>query len=992
MCLEAYVHQDIPFEKLVEELQPERDLSRSPLFQVTFALQNVPRQNMELTGLSLSAMEIDTEAAKFDLSLFMWETADGIKGALEYSADLFEAETIVRMIGHFQTLLEGVVENPDQRLSDLQILTEAERKQILIDWNDTSTKYPRNRCIHQLFEEQVEQSPDAVAVVNEDEQLTYRQLNARSNQLAHYLKKLGVGPEVLVGVCLERSVEMVIGLLGILKAGGAYVPLDPSYPKERLNFILNDTRTQVLLTEKRLLEVLLVSSAHAVCLDTDRESIEKESTENPAGMAAAENLAYVIYTSGSTGRPKGVSITHCNAIALLYWAKETFNSKDLVGVLASTSICFDLSVFELFVPLSWGGKVIMAENVLQLIDLPSAEDVTLVNTVPSAIAELLRIGKLPDSVRTVNLAGEVLKNNLVKQIYQAGKVSQVLDLYGPSEDTTYTTFALRDGDSSATIGRAISNAQIYILDRNLQAVPIGVAGEIYIGGDGLARGYLNRPDLTAEKFIPNPFSNNSGGRLYKTGDFARYLFDGNIEFLGRMDQQVKIRGFRIELGEIEAALGQHSAVRDTVVIAREDAAGDKRLVAYVVPKIKIGPSVNELHNYLKKRLPNYMVPSVFVVMESLPLMPNGKLDRKALPEPKQVTDSITYQPERAFIAPRDNIEFQLVQIWEDILNVRPIGVRDNFFDIGGHSLLVMRLMSQIKSKFGKKLPVATLFKEATIEYLAVRLRQQTVQLKRSPLIEIKPTGSKLPFYCVHPGGGNVFCYLDLARTLGTDQPFYGLQHPGLDGQQKPFTYIEEIADLYIKSLMAQQPEGPYLLGGWSMGGMVAFEMAQQLSAQGHQIELLALIDTQAVDPDNQPPEVDNAVLLIHFAKQLGLSLDKHAFSKLKPDVQLGYILRQAKAANLVTSDIELTQLGRHVEVYMRNVKAMRTYRPRVYSGRISLFTASQRSIFQDETLGWHKFTTGGVATHKVPGDHYTMLKEPHVQILSDRLRHCIDEI
>jgi amino acid adenylation domain-containing protein/non-ribosomal peptide synthase protein (TIGR01720 family) len=693
-----------------------------PLFNTLLIFENTPGGNVSTTGPEGLSVQQDFVASdlKTNYPLNLACIADRpLHMLITYDTEHFEAAAIGQVLSHVQQVLAEMVAEPEQRISDVQILTDAERQQLLFDWNDTSSEYPRDRCVHQLFEQQVEQSPDAVAVVYGDQQLTYRELNTRANQLARYLNKLGVGPEVLVGICLERSLEMVVGVLGILKAGGAYVPLDPSYPKERLNFILNDSQAEVLLTENRLSEVILESRAHTVCLDADRGSIAKESKANPTGMAFAENLAYVIYTSGSTGRPKGVGITHCNTIALLYWAKDVFHSEDLAGVLASTSICFDLSVFELFFPLSRGGKVILAENVLQLINLPSAKDVTLINTVPSAIAELLRIDGVPDSVRTINLAGEPLKNNIVKQIYQASKVSQVFDLYGPSEDTTYSTFALRDGDRSATIGRPISNSQIYLLDAHMQPVPVGVSGEIYIGGDGLARGYLNRPELTAEKFIPDPFSEDPATRLYKTGDLARYLPDGNIEFLGRIDHQVKIRGFRIELGEIESVLGRHPTVRETVVIAREDVPGDKRLVAYVVASHEPTPTFSELRSFLKEKLPDYMIPSAFVYLDSLPLTPNGKLDRRALPRPEQSRSEL----EAVYVAPQSEVERIIAEVWQQVLRVEQVGVHDNFFDLGGHSLLLIQIHNKFQEFFRKTIPITDIFRYPTIKALADHLAQ-----------------------------------------------------------------------------------------------------------------------------------------------------------------------------------------------------------------------------------------------------------------------------
>lgn len=500
------------------------------------------------------------------------------------------------MRNHFQTLLQGIVANPDQRISDLPMLTEPEKHRLLVEWNDTGRDYPKDKCIHQLFEEQVERTPEAIAVVLEDQELTYGELNRRANQLEHYLKKLGVGPEALVAIWMERSIEMIVGLLGILKAGGAYVPLDPNYPKERLEFMVADAQVSFLLTQDRLLEeggsmvdsdrrsFSLDRPMQRICLDRDWELIARESDANPENSTTADNLAYVIYTSGSTGQPKGVAIEHRNTVAFLSWVHSAFNPEDLAAVLAATSICFDLSVLEIFAPLTCGGTIILVENALDLASIRQSAGVTLINTVPSVMAELLKANAIPESTRVMNLAGELLPTDLVDRIYKSTMATKVYDLYGPSECTTYCTRALRLPDGPRTIGRPIANTQIYILDAQRNPVPIGVVGEIYIGGDGLARGYLNQPELTAEKFIANPFSTEPGARLYKTGDLARYLPDGNIEFLGRIDHQVKLRGFRIELGEIEAALNQHPGIQDSVVVAREDKFGEKRLVAYIVPK------------------------------------------------------------------------------------------------------------------------------------------------------------------------------------------------------------------------------------------------------------------------------------------------------------------------------------------------------------------------------------------------------------------------
>ena len=597
VCLAAYANQDLPFERLVEELHPERHLSRNPLVDVAFAFQNTPHVAPQLYGTSVSQIDIDSGISRFDLQLFLEEYGDQLRGHLSYNTDLFDEATIARMAEHFCNLVASIVADPEQRISELPLLSQDENRRLLIEWNDTGKEYAKKKCLHQLFEEQVERTPDAIALIFEDQQLTYRELNSRANRLAHYLHKRGVGADVLVGICFERSMEMVVGLLGILKAGGGYVPLDPSYPKERLEFMLADAQVSVLLTQEGLREdeelsqdasnrrsSILDRRMQRIWLDTDWQSIAKESDANPENSLTADSLAYVIYTSGSTGRPKGVAIEHRNTAAFLAWAHGAFTKEDLSGVLASTSICFDLSVFEIFAPLSCGGTVILVENALALATISKTSCVSLVNTVPSAMTELLNLDAIPPSVRVINLAGEPLRSELVRRIYVSTAVRKVHDLYGPTECTTYSTWICRNAEGPQTIGRPIANTLIYILDAHRNPAPIGVAGEIYIGGDSVARGYLNRPEQTAEKFIYHSFDGGPAQRLYRTGDLARYSSDGSIEFLGRIDNQVKIRGYRIELGEIEAALGEDPWIQDAVVIARGDLSADNQLIAYVVPK------------------------------------------------------------------------------------------------------------------------------------------------------------------------------------------------------------------------------------------------------------------------------------------------------------------------------------------------------------------------------------------------------------------------
>ncbi|MGZ4031885.1 MAG: amino acid adenylation domain-containing protein, partial [Tumebacillaceae bacterium] len=582
--LNAYAHQDLPFERLVDELQLERDPSRNPLFQVIFALQNTPRAAREIAGLTFTQVEVDNGTSKVDLALFTAESEDGIQAVMQYNTDLFDATTIRRMLAHYQSLLESIVVKPDTRVGELSYLSSDELHQLLVAWNDNRADYPA-LTLSQLVEAQVEQTPDAIALIDGESRLTYAELNARANQVAHYLQKRGVGAETLVGVCMERSAELLVSLLAILKAGGAYVPLDPKYPAERILFTLEDADAALVLTQEKLLETLSGYQGEAICWERLRTELAQEPPTNLPLQTQPDRLAYVIYTSGSTGRPKGVAIEHRSANTLVQWAKEVYSPAEYAGVLFSTSICFDLSVFEIFVPLSGGGTVILAENALFLPQLPAKADVTLINTVPSAIAELLQMDAIPEGVQVINLAGEPLKRTLVQRLYALPHVQKVYNLYGPSEDTTYSTFAEmeREMTGQPLIGRPVTGTFVYVLNEQMQPVPVGAAGELYLGGAGVARGYLNRPDLTAERFVDNPFVLDAQERLYRTGDLVSYRADGSLAYLGRIDHQVKIRGFRIETGEIEAVLQSHPIVQESLVHVREHKDKGNLLTAYVVP-------------------------------------------------------------------------------------------------------------------------------------------------------------------------------------------------------------------------------------------------------------------------------------------------------------------------------------------------------------------------------------------------------------------------
>ncbi|NEO72996.1 non-ribosomal peptide synthetase, partial [Moorena sp. SIO3H5] len=751
--LEAYAHQDLPFEKLVEELNIERNLSHNPLVQVAFALQNTKMEPWNLPGLRVS-QRLDFDFTRFDLEVRLMEVSSGLEVCCNYSRDIFEPDTINRMMKHFQVLLEAVVTHPEQRVLQLPIMTEVELDQILVQWNDTITDYPTDKCIHQLFEAQVQKTPEAIAVVFEDQQLTYFELNCRANQLAHYLQSLGVKPEVLVGICVERSLLMIVGLLGILKAGGAYVPLDPSYPAPRLSYIKEDAAVPILVATKSVLSDLPQHQAKVVCLDSDLDTValSQQSTDNPAIGVTPENLAYVIYTSGSTGQPKGVLIPHQNVTRLFRTTEAIYNFNPHDCWTLFHSYAFDFSVWELWGALLYGGRLVIvpywvSRSPKEFYDLLVQHQVTVLNQTPSAFAQLIPVdlGYSADALklRYVIFGGEALKIQTLAPWFErhGDQCPELINMYGITETTVHVTYLFLSKDNieqvSSPIGKALADLRIYILDPYLQPVPIAVPGELHIGGAGLARGYLNRPDLTAERFIPNPFEGDNS-KLYKTGDLARYLPDGNIEYIGRIDNQVKVRGYRIETGEIESTLTQHPTVKETVVLATEDNSGNKGLVAYIVllsetPEGSQTEQIGKLKQYLKQRLPEYMIPSGFVVLPQLPLTPNGKVDRKALPVP-DVASSVSTE----YVAPQTQTQKVLAEIWQEVLAIEKVGIHDNFFDLGGHSLLATQVVSRIQQAFAVECPLKTLFETPELASLAQKLEKYLAASEGVETIAIAP--------------------------------------------------------------------------------------------------------------------------------------------------------------------------------------------------------------------------------------------------------------
>ncbi|OJH34303.1 non-ribosomal peptide synthetase [Cystobacter ferrugineus] len=1001
VTLGAYAHQEVPFEKLVEQLQPERDLSRTPLFQVMFVLQNAPRQQLRLAELELEEVVVDSGTSKFDMTLQLEETQEGLEGALAYNSALFDRGTVERMVGHLRVLLEGVVAQADKPVRELGLLTTMERQQVLVEWNQTQADYPVE-CLHVVVEQQARRTPQAVAVSFERDRLTYQQLEERANRLAQRLRKLGVGPEVLVGLFLERSVELVVALLGVLKAGGAYVPLEPTYPKERLGFMLEDTQVPVLLTQRHLMQGLPAHQAQVLCLDEDWQSIAREPAEPPSSAVTPDNLAYVIYTSGSTGQPKGVMITHRAVGNFLLWSNRVFPLGHGDRVLQKTLSGFDASVWEFLAPLMAGAELVMARpdghrDTGYLIQILEERRITHLKLVPSLLQALLEepaFGRL-SSLRHVFCGAEALPVELVRR-FQERSPAALCNMYGPTEasiDASYFPITGEPSGAIVPIGRALDNVRLYVLDAARQPVPVGVQGELYIGGVGLARGYLNRPELTAERFVsasPGP----QAERLYRTGDRVRWLPGGDIEFLGRLDHQLKIRGVRIEPGEIEAVLTQHPTVREAVVMAREVGSGDRRLVAYVTPRGDTAQAPGELMAYLRTRLPEVMVPSAIIPLPALPLNSSGKLDRNALPATEEVFSS-----REGLVGPRTPLEQQLVEIWQDLLGIQPIGMKDDFFMLGGHSMLAIRLMARIRNRLGRELPLMSLFRNSTIEQMAAVLQRPSEPVDSATLVSIQPEGSRMPFFCVHPVGGGVLCYAELAHALGREQPFHGLQnYSPATGSALP-TSMEEMAAAYIEAIRSIQPRGPYLLGGWSMGGAVAFEMAHQLERRGEQVGLLALIDSHAPErvrasnSQNGLPPV--ARFALDFGALHGKNLSGWVDGLVQRDrqAQLSVLLATFKQHGSLPPEFSFAELEQLLATFEHNSAVLERYIPRGVAAPVALFRASEEEGSEHEAsaLGWGPHATGGIQRHVIPGNHFTLLTQPNVRLLAQVLRSCLVE-
>nr|WP_236432391.1 non-ribosomal peptide synthetase [Pseudomonas syringae] len=1003
VMLAAHAHQDLPFEQVVEALQPPRSLGHSPIFQVMLALNNTPGGGeLSLPELSLEPLQAPHTTAQFDLSLALVEADGGLIGSLEYASDLFERATIERMAGHLQVLLEGMVADDQQAVAELPLLSCEQRRQVLESFNDTAAAYPAEKLLHQLFEEQAAQQPDALAVVDETASLTYGELNARANRLAHYLIGLGIQPDDRVAICAQRSLEMVVGLLGILKAGGAYVPLDPGYPPERLRYMLEDSAPVAVLVQgetRTLLGELAVPT-----LDLQDADWEVEADHNPVVPAITpQHLAYVIYTSGSTGKPKGVANQHDGVVNRLWWAQSEYRIGTDDRVLQKTPFGFDVSVWEIFLPLLAGAQLVMArpgghQDPHYLMEVIERRSISMLHFVPSMLQAF--VNQTPagrcSTLKRVLCSGEALPHALLLQGQAHFPKSELHNLYGPTEaaiDVTAWHYVAEQDIGIVPIGRPIANTQIYLLDAHGQPVPIGVSGEIHIGGIGVARGYLNRPELTAERFLEDPFSTEPAARMYRSGDLGRWLADGNIEYLGRNDDQVKLRGYRIELGEIESQLAGCPGVREAVVLAREHCPGDKRLVAYLTAQEGAVLSAAQLREQLSQGLAEYMIPSAFVTLARFPLTPNGKLDRRALPAPED--DAYA---SRGYEAPVGEIEHALAEIWQALLGLERVGRHDHFFELGGHSLLAVQLVSCLRQRFEVEVALGDLFMHPTICELAASCHSGLNKALHPNLTTLRKEGAQHPLFLIHEGSGDIGYAQQLAKQIPSDIPVYGFSASGLQSGEEHLTTIEAMASRYIEGIRHIQPQGPYRVAGWSAGGTIAYEIAHQLTGAGATVEFLGLVDTTSdyrhfFDAQeggyahlDERPDFDEIEALLRL---------------LPPDVRQGPVRHLAAARDfeallaytqvqgLLPEGIESDLAKRYLALIRSIGLALYRYRPPALPVRVTLFSAMGENR-SDISMGWEALMPKEqLQVISIMGTHHSIVKEPDIRELGRAILEAV---
>lgn len=1033
VALDAYAHQDLPFEKLVEELQPDRDLSRTPVFQVFFNLLNFGKKTIDVAGLTWETLARPEAEAKFDLTLYAREKSEGIQLEFVYNAGLFTSARIKEMLIQLSAIIEQAVNNSETKINQFSLVT-VEAQKLLPDPKQ-AFNIEEQLPLYHLFCQQTQRVPQQAAVSDEWQTWTYQELDTSSNQLANYLLQNGIESQEIIAIYAHRSAALVCALLGVLKAGAAFLILDAKYPAERLIDCINIAQPKAWIQmeaagemPKKLQDFIdnfswKVRSFLPKTLGEIQDLFKEFSNELPAKEITEDNLAYIAFTSGSTGQPKGILGTHGPVSHFLKWHTQTFkfDQSDRFSMLSGLS--HDPLLRDIFTPLSIGAclHIPNSDKILTpawLGDWIQQCKITVAHLTP-AMGEILNSGvKQPlNSLRYLFFGGDVLTVQEIKKIQKIATSATCVNFYGATETPQAIGYYIandlayleQNEQAKIPIGRGIKDVQLLILNSSQQLAGIGELGEIYIRTPYLAKAYLGDQTLTQQRFITNSLTNIAEDRLYKTGDLGRYLPGGEIVIAGRADNQIKIRGFRIEPAEIETLLNRHPNIQQSAVIARSvTSSADKYLVAYIVLNAQQIESkthsqeliMEEIRNFLKEKLPDYMIPSFIVILDTLPLTPNGKLDRRALPAPE-----LSKTPEqKSFISPRDEIETQLLEIWQKTLGVQPISVKDNYFELGGHSLLAVRLFSQIEETFNKKLPLAVLFQAPTIEQIAQILRQGNSSFSWQTLVPIQTKGSKPPLFCVHAIGGNVLSYMGLATYLGPDQPLYGLQARGLDGQQTPHTKMEDMAADYIKEMRTIQPEGPYFLAGHSLGGVIAFEIAQQLVAAGETVAFLGMFDSfsPALFKKGTPPfSYQMSIHKLNISRLQGLQkvtyITDRVYWKIKPYIQklnnrfnlgLDRFLEDKFGGDIGTTEVTSFQ---HIED--ANRQAAINYLPRIYSGKITLFRAIERPTtkYHYPLLGWEEFTESGVEVVEVPGHHKTLILEPYIRSLAEKLKLCLEK-
>ncbi|WP_418960768.1 non-ribosomal peptide synthetase [Streptomyces tritici] len=990
--LGAVDHNDIPFGTLLDELDLDRDPSRTPVYQSSFVLVDfLHEEQASMAGLTVEELTLDNATAKDDVMLAVADdpavAEDHFHCLLEYNTDLFDESTMARTARQYTRIVEQMVADPGLAVADLSPVGPEDAHRMLVEWNRTGAEREPGLRLEDLIRRRALATPEATAVTCGDESVTYAGLVERAGRLASYLRERGVAEESVVGVCLDRSVDLVVGLLGVLMAGGAYLPLDAAHPPARLADMTRDAGARLVLTRSEFLDALADCPGERVCLDADARAVAAAAPEPPRLAGSEDGLAYVIYTSGSTGRPKGVEVTHRNLVNLLLAMVDEVGLRpgDVLG--AVTPVTFDIAGLELYAPLVAGARthVVRKEETVdgrRLAEVLAETGTTVLQATPATWHLLVEAGWENDGGLRALVGGEALPPALAERLVRGP--GRTWNVYGPTETTIWSTaHRLDSGTEQISIGRPLANTQVYLLDERLRPVPVGVPGDLYLGGTGVARGYRGRPGLTAERFLPDPYADRPGARMYATGDRARWREDGTLVFLGRDDGQVKLRGFRIETGEIEARLERHPAVARAVALVREDRPGDRRLVAYVEPEGEARPAQEELREHLREFLPDYMVPSAIVRLDAFPLNTSGKIDRRALPVP------VVERGAGGYVPPRDPLELEVAHVWEEVLGVSPVGLHDRFFDLGGHSLLVLRLMAEIERRFGRQLPMAAIFRGATVERFARMLREGYEEEDAVHLVELGPgtgadgdgTAKGAPVFFAHPAGSEVVCYMPFTELLEGGRPLYALASPPPVDGRLPFDGFGERAAAYAELIRGVQPEGPYTLVGWCYGGANAYAVAAELERAGERVSVVMMdAHPPAVVPEGEEPDRADIVEAVAANLQWDYGEGLKPAAELRgmtDEEHLDHLLGLARASDYLPPDAGREQIAHVLELWEANLRLLWNFRPRPVSGRVTLIRAAEET--HDPAGAWRELTGRDLDVRTVPGNHYSMMRRPHIE-------------